>query len=365
MIEKRSPFKIDFKKLFKVFAVLSVLIILLWIGANIRLPYTFEAPGECKQVKKMVNVRNARGASHYGRFYITSVINEQANVLLYIWGKVDSRADLEPMEPPEKRVVSDEKMEKILEIHMEMSKLNAQVAAFRAMGYDVRVKREPLKVLQVMKWSKAKDIIRKGDHILRLEGSDVKTYPRLKKLLKEYKDSGEVKMKIERDGKKMDVTVPLTPRGKRKMIGIAIDSKIVSTNLPMIVNIDSSRFIGGSAGLIFTLEIIRQVSGVDLTGGNEVAATGEIDEYGKIYPVAGVKYKVLAAEEQKVDYFLTPRENYDEAKKTAKKIKVIAVDNLDQALKELEKINSSASLKLYKPHIKLKDEMHKVSIPEI
>ena len=48
--------------------------------------------------------------------------------------------------------------------------------------------------------------------------------------------------------------------------------------------------------------------------------------------------KVLAAESANADIFLSPRENYEKAKKAATKIKVIAVESFTDTLKSLQNI---------------------------
>ncbi|HBI05097.1 MAG TPA: peptidase, partial [Paenibacillaceae bacterium] len=109
--------------------------------------------------------------------------------------------------------------------------------------------------------------------------------------------------------------------------------------------------IGGpSAGLMFTLEIMNQVSKTDLTKGYRIAGTGEMLPDGTVGRIGGIEHKIIAAAEEGVDIFFAPndhlplgvknRTNYEEAVETAKKIntnmKIVPVSTVDDAIKYLE-----------------------------
>src|SRR5699024_2694229 len=121
-------------------------------------------------------------------------------------------------------------------------------------------------------------------------------------------------------------------------------------NVTPKVNFSSGNIGGPSAGLMFALEIYDQLTEEDLTGGLNIAGTGEIDYEGNVHRIGGVDKKVIAAHRKGCDIFFAANENgkkdsnYAVAKQSAEEIdidmKIIPVDTFEEALtylKELEK----------------------------
>jgi len=68
----------------------------------------------------------------------------------------------------------------------------------------------------------------------------------------------------------------------------------------------------------------------------KVAGTGTISPNGRVGEILGIEYKILAAKKQKVQIFIMPKLNYKELQPKNYGIKLIPVETLDQAVKELE-----------------------------
>src|SRR5690625_5436518 len=66
---------------------------------------------------------------------------------------------------------------------------------------------------------------------------------------------------------------------------------------------------GPSAGTMFALAIIDELTPGALTGGKHVAGTGEIDPTGTVGPIGGARQKVAAATENGATLFLSPADN--------------------------------------------------------
>ncbi|WP_010301791.1 S16 family serine protease [Kurthia senegalensis] len=143
-------------------------------------------------------------------------------------------------------------------------------------------------------------------------------------------------------------------------LGIAFDdSKSIKTTPDVMIH---SEDIGGpSAGLMFTLEIIDQLTTGDLTKGYNIAGTGEMNEDGTVGRIGGIDKKVVAAHDAGVDIFFAPdddvseyqklapkahiQSNYDEAKASAKEnnitnMKIVPVKNVEDALDYLEALKA-------------------------
>ncbi len=94
---------------------------------------------------------------------------------------------------------------------------------------------------------------------------------------------------------------------------------------------------GPSAGITMATTIASILS--DKAVKNDIAMTGELTLSGKVLPIGGLKEKLIAAYKAKIKTALIPRKNYerdlDEIPEEVKKeLKIIAVDTIDDVLKE-------------------------------
>ncbi|MFC5906650.1 S16 family serine protease [Streptacidiphilus monticola] len=107
---------------------------------------------------------------------------------------------------------------------------------------------------------------------------------------------------------------------------------------------------GPSAGLMFTLGIVDQLDGNgtgkagaagDLTNGQNVAGTGEIDDSGNVGAVGGVALKTRAAARDGATVFLVPRSECSDAKvDTPKGLLLVPVETLNQAVGALKALQN-------------------------
>ena len=71
---------------------------------------------------------------------------------------------------------------------------------------------------------------------------------------------------------------------------------------------------GPSAGMMFSLAIIDELTPGDLTGGYDIAGTGTIDDNGTVGEIGGIQQKLVGARNQGATIFLVPADNCAEAK---------------------------------------------------
>lgn len=344
-VEKTSKGINFFFSLIRIFIAVIILTAILFY---IKVPYMYQSPGSCEDTSEFVSVQGTKKFNTHGRFYLTTVIYEHANLFFYLAGLLNPDAELVPRQK-EDTFINDDTRNKYMAKQMEDSKLKAAAAAFRALGYPVRVKKGPVTVMNVAPWSKAKDMLKPGDRILKAQGKNIQNEDQLIDLIKGLPPESKIELQIKKkDGKKKeeDMVIPLTNWNGEWKIGIQIQAPIEvdRASMPHTVDIDEKNIVGSSAGLMFALEIVKQTSGIDLTGGEQIAGTGSIDEDGNLHAIEGVKFKVMAAEDAKCKYFFCPEKNYQEAKAQAKTLKVIPVKNLQEALDHLKKINPAADL---------------------
>ncbi len=78
----------------------------------------------------------------------------------------------------------------------------------------------------------------------------------------------------------------------------------------MTIQLDN---VGGpSAGMMFALGIVDQLTPGELNGGENVAGTGTIDAEGTVGPIGGIRQKLYGARDAGAEYFLAPAANCDE-----------------------------------------------------
>lgn len=103
-------------------------------------------------------------------------------------------------------------------------------------------------------------------------------------------------------------------------------------NYDLHVNVvGGGRIDGPSAGLATTMAIYSSLKGKHLR--KDVAVTGEISIQGKVKPVGGIYEKIFGAKQAGVQTVIIPVENLAEVPSGLKGIEVIAVDNIEEALK--------------------------------
>ncbi|MBW7473343.1 hypothetical protein K0T92_01135 [Paenibacillus oenotherae] len=199
------------------------------------------------------------------------------------------------------------------------------------------------------------DILQAGDEIVAVNGRGVHS---LKQLL----------MVLEEDSGKRDETLQVSVIRNEKRIGISLQLARESWNVveegestvaahalgvqglsevrtieprdpAKKITIHASEIGGPSAGLMFALQIIDEITTGDLTGGMRVAGTGTISRSGEVGAIGGIRHKVAAAERQGAQLFLVPADNAEEAAEKAAELgtpmRIVPVKTLSQALAAL------------------------------
>ena len=91
---------------------------------------------------------------------------------------------------------------------------------------------------------------------------------------------------------------------------------------------------GPSAGVAMITSIVSSITKIPVK--KSVAMTGEISLRGKVFPIGGLKEKLLAAHRAGISQVIIPKENQKDIKdlprEVLKKLKVIMVDHVDQVL---------------------------------
>ncbi|MCF6095041.1 PDZ domain-containing protein [Microaerobacter geothermalis] len=328
-----------------VFLIISLLFISLFY---IQLPYYITQPGSAIDLKPIINVDNGY-VNEKGKFMMTTVSMVKTNIPYFLVANLIPEYDL----IPEKYILNphetpEQYSERQLQV-MKFSQDSALIVAFQRAGLPVSIKDNGALVIQIIPEMPAAEKLKIGDVITSVNGSSVKNSDELLSLLKGKKAGDQVNIEFIRGGKKYKETIALAPfpsdvNNERAGIGIgpATSREVI---LPRKVTIDTEQIGGPSAGLMFALEILNQLTPINLTKNYVIAGTGTIDEKGDVGPIGGIKHKVVAADKAGAEIFFAPNDNmgedsnYSEALEQAKKIgttmKIVPVKNIDDALSYL------------------------------
>lgn len=223
-------------------------------------------------------------------------------------------------------------------IQMSNSQQEAIAASLTNLGIDFDAH---IVVEEAMKGFPADGLVEKGDVIVSANGVPVANVSDLRALIKEIGVGGEIDLQIERAGKPTTLTIGIVASEDDKstpVIGVYTSGKYT---FPFDVSIQLSNVGGSSAGLMFALGIIDELTPGELTGGENVAGTGEITALGEVGRIGGIVQKAYAARDSGAEWLLLPAGNCDAlAGKVPAGIREIPVETLDDALAALAAISS-------------------------
>ncbi|MDX6482114.1 MAG: Lon-like protease [Gaiellaceae bacterium] len=222
---------------------------------------------------------------------------------------------------------------------MAISQQIAGAVAEKELGYPVVTRNNGVLVDIVYGDVPAASKIDSADIITAANGKPTTTIADLHDAVKSLEPGDIVKLTIRRGSSTVheDVKTVADPHNKqRALIGVQVEQSM-EIHLPIKVSIDSENIGGPSAGLAFTLELMRQL-GRDVTHGYKIAATGQIHLDGSVTAIGGVEQKVWGVRDAGAQVFLVPVDggNAKEAKKYAgPDLTIIPVTSVDQALHAL------------------------------
>lgn len=98
---------------------------------------------------------------------------------------------------------------------------------------------------------------------------------------------------------------------------------------------------GPSAGMMFALGVVDEITPGALTGGKDISGTGTIDINGQVGPIGGIQQKMAGARKAGSTFFLAPTSNCNEVKgHEPEGMKVFAVGTLHEAVTATKAIAS-------------------------
>ncbi len=217
------------------------------------------------------------------------------------------------------------------------SQHEATAAALDELGYDTGAE---VQVVSVIEGTPADGVLEADDIIVAADGVELSSGSALREAIQEG-EGAEIELTVLRDGDE-EIAVTLEPeldtsRGMDKwLIGITLATEY---DFPIDVTIQLDNVGGPSAGMMFALGIVDELTPGALTGGNDIAGTGTIEATGNVGPIGGIRQKLYGARDAGAKYFLAPESNCDEVVgHVPDGLRVLSTATLEEALDILEVI---------------------------
>ncbi len=332
----------NYKRLLRT-AVIAVIIAVL--GFFIQIDYFLIRPSRAVDLRDLISVENAI-ENDRGAIYLLTVTQQRATPLTAIYGYFHPHMALNPSERVIPKDMSEEEYRELLAENMLESRHLAQVVALRRSGFEVDIISDGVKIVGFLEDAPAEGILQEDDLILSVDGTPVFLATEVPLLVQAREVGEEVLLTINRNSQVLELSIPTgeyPDDPDMPYLGIFIQTLPWEPVVPLNIKMETGRIGGPSAGLMFVLEIMNQLSPDDLTAGYKLAGTGSIDLKEKVGRIGGVPQKVIAAENAEADIFFVPTGNYEEALKIASEIEVVPVSDLEEALKYLDDLKDNSS----------------------
>lgn len=313
-------------------------LILITIVLNIKTPYIVKAPGGTISVSNRIYINGKNIKADLNTTYMKVVEGKVAGVLASF---VFPNWDLEKYEEYNGDTnLSYEELDKVEKLMMIDGNNKAILTALKKAGVDYETKNH--KQVVYYKYDEYENDLKIGDIINSCNDKKITTIDDLHDCVNNSKDF--VTLNILRNNKEKEIKTNVYSEGSKKLIGIGVlDTFDISSKYDIKIESNSSES-GSSGGFMTTLGIYTEISNIKIPKDIKIAGTGTIEDDEKIGKIDGVKYKLIGCENDNVDIFFVPKENYKEAIKTKKKyklkLKIIKVECLDDAINYLNSLNS-------------------------
>lgn len=310
----------------------SIIILLIFmIVVNIPLPYYIEAPGGTINLTERIDEDYDKDKGSLNMLYVTQYKGNPVTVLL---GAIFPSWDIYEISNQQ---ISDETAEEIYvrnRVMLDNSIQNATFVAYEHAGIEINIKDKKNIVLATLK----DNGIKIGDIIKSVDNQEIDDVNELVSIIQSKNVGDKINLLVERNEKEKEIAIIID---EDKLLGITVITNY-EYELPEELDINFKNGEGGSSGgLILTLGIYSEITGIDILKGRNIAGTGTIDIEGNVGEIDGIKYKIAGAVKDKMDVILVSPYNYDEAKQVIEEnnydIELVRVSTFQEAIDYLTK----------------------------
>lgn len=313
------------------FLLLMILIVLFF---NIRLPYYIMAPGGTINITDRVVMEDYKKDNNgsINMLYVSEYEGTPASILMAKLRNYDIESNKE-------RQISNESVKEINRRNTIMRDNSLDIAtmvAYRESGKEITIK-EKKNIVIARTLDNGLEV---GDIILSVDGMSCDDVSEIKKVINRKEEGEYVTFKILRNNKEKEIKSKIVLSENTKVVGVVIITEYDYDISPKIDIKFKNSESGSSGGLMLTLTIYNAINDKDIIKNRKIAGTGTISSDGTVGEIDGVKYKIMGAAREKVDVVFVPTANYEEAVMVNNKYKynlnIVRVDSFKETIEYLK-----------------------------
>ena len=179
-----------------------------------------------------------------------------------------------------------------------------------------------------------------GDQVIKCDDKDINTLEEMTQCTSSKNVGDTVKMQVIRNNKLIDVDSKIIDFEGTNIVGLIVTRILDYEKDPNLEYQYSSSEGGSSGGLLLSLSLYNSLIEEDITKGRKIAGTGTIELDGTVGEISGIQYKLAGAAKNKVDLFIVPEGNYEEAENVIKEkhynIKLLKASTFEQVINDLK-----------------------------
>ena len=295
------------------------LFLVIIIGLNllfwIDLPYVIYAPGGAINLEERISSKSNYESS--GKLQMAYVSMVRGSIPFLLASYVIPNWDIEPKSDVTLEDESINDMIKKDKLYLQESIANATMSSLKLLNKDFKINKIHNNVVYITKEADTK--LKLYDEIVKVDNKEITSLEDYRTIVESHLEGDLVDLEVLRDNKIKHLTAKVynTEAGLKTGLSFITTYDLESDeDIKIKSKISES---GPSGGLMMALGIYNNLTKEDITKGKNIVGTGTIDADGNIGEIGGVKYKLIGAVKNKADIFICPLENYEEAKKVAKK----------------------------------------------
>lgn len=196
---------------------------------------------------------------------------------------------------------------------------------------DIPVTEEAL-IARVEEDGPAWGVLEIGDIVLAADGQPVTSSSQFVEIVQAGTPGTDLSMRVRREDQEESLTVTLGENPddpSQGRLGVLVRSVYQG---PFPIEFSLGGVGGPSAGMMFALAIVDELTPGELTGGESIAGTGTIDPEGNVGAIGGIEQKMIGARSTGATLFLAPESNCDAVSGSIPNgLTVAAVSTLDEA----------------------------------
>ncbi len=292
----------------------AIIAVLIYIFFYIPVPYFIAIPGSAIELDTLIEVED--GYEEQGELMLTSVSMYKGSIISVISSKFNSFMEIIPEELILDENEDEEDFTKRQIQVMDESQEDAIIAAFTYLDIPVDIQNNGILVMGILADAPSKEVLKIGDLIVMVDDEPVNRVEEILTYFDNKKENDIVKIEFIRDKKEYSEEISLVILSndenqdiENNRVGLGIfpveDRTVMSSK---DVNFNTDNIGGPSAGLMFTLEIINQMTSEDITKGYLIAGTGTINVDGEVGQIGSARLKVKTAYEKGAEIFFIPKD---------------------------------------------------------